>query len=144
MIVDGVAERNSSSGIGEGDFAAAAATARRVDFVDAGVKRAGFLVVGEPSVDTREAARVDVRVRVAAAALAATGGDEGGAAAVEERVRVVFVSAVATAFFVAAAAGFVDVSDSAATGAAFLGRKGRGIAALSSVLLAFFTRGCFD
>jgi hypothetical protein len=141
MIVDGVAERNSSSGIGEGDFAAAAATARRVDFVDAGVKRAGFLVVGEPSVDAREAARVDVRVRVA---LAATGGEEGGAAAVEERVRVVFMSAVATAFFVAAAAGFVDVSDSAATGAAFLGRKGRGIAALSSVLLAFFTRGCFD
>jgi hypothetical protein len=138
MIVEGVAERNSSSGIGEGDFAGAAAV-RRVDLVEVGVERVGFLL-GDPVVDARDAVRVEVRVRTAAAALAGIGGDDGGAAAVD---RVLVRVALVAPPFVAAAAFFV-VDVSAATGACFLGRKGRGIAVLSKLLLAGFGRCCFE
>lgn len=125
MIVEGVTERNSSSGTGLGDFAAATAP-RRVDLavlvLEVEVERASLL--GEASVD-RLVMRDNTRLSASAAALmmmdAPIGGDDGGTV-VEDRGLV--GSVTLAGFFVAAEAldVFADVSGDAETRARLLVR----------------------
>jgi hypothetical protein len=135
-MVDGVSSRNSSSGIGDGDFVTAGAV-RRVGFVvfvpemeDERVFGAGFFAAAAGfALATAAFSERDFLV-------GATGGDERISGA-EERVRVVFVTlavAVVVLFLVVGACnGFVvffvavavDVCVSLGVGACLLGRSGR-------------------